>query len=118
MCVSIGRHSDSLDVNRFRCGICHSTLVRLGRFNADGTPAKEKVASGFALYVKEKYSAIKGDNQMTPHKEIMKLIATQYKIDKSKQQAPAASSAGPTLSVSEEQKELERQMSAFDQLSL
>lgn len=47
-----GRHSNSLDTSRKVCGQCRGRLQPLGRFNADGTPAKTRAASAFSLFVK------------------------------------------------------------------
>lgn len=87
VCVaSIGRHSDSIDVSRFRCGRCSGVLLRLGRFNPDGTPAKSRSATGFALYVKEAYGAAKVEHPNTPHRELMKIIAATWSEKKATQQ--------------------------------
>ena len=47
-----GRHSNSLDVEKKCCGVCRGRLEPLGRFNADGTPAKTRAASAYSLFVK------------------------------------------------------------------
>jgi hypothetical protein len=47
-----GRHSNSLDTSKKVCGRCHGHLLPLGRFRADGTPAKTRAASAFSLFVK------------------------------------------------------------------
>lgn len=47
-----GRHSNSLDTDRKVCGQCRGRLHPLGRFNADGTPAKARATSAFSLFVK------------------------------------------------------------------
>ena len=129
--LSYGRHSDSLDVSRMACSRCSGELVSLGRFNADGTPAKARAATAFALFVQAQYSATKQRNPTTPHKDIMKLLSSGYKsskkggIEVEEAEAAASSSAGhgtsaPLLShsllggsVSAAQAELEAQMSAF-----
>ena len=41
----VGRHSDSLDVERFRCGACSGRFVPLGAFSRDGTPARRRKPS-------------------------------------------------------------------------
>ena len=47
-----GRHSNSLNVAKKCCGVCRGRLEPLGRFNADGTPAKTRGASAYSLFVK------------------------------------------------------------------
>jgi hypothetical protein len=47
-----GRHSNSLDTSKKVCGRCRGHLLPLGRFRADGTPAKTRAASAFSLFVK------------------------------------------------------------------
>lgn len=47
-----GRHSNSLDVSKKCCGLCRARLEALGRFNADGTPAKGRAPSAYSLFVK------------------------------------------------------------------
>ena len=51
-----GRHSNSLDTSKKVCGRCHGHLLPLGRFRADGTPAKTRAASAFSLFVKVRTS--------------------------------------------------------------
>ena len=77
-----GRHSASIDVTKKVCGRCKGKLT-LTRLNADGTPAKERAASGFALYVKNHYAETVARNPTTPRKDIMSIVATNYKASKS-----------------------------------
>ena len=104
-----GRHSKKgIDIRRQLCGICHSTLVYSGKMNPDGTvsdilslfvdiysvitfivffqPQKERVASGFSLFVKEHYSAVKASKVQnlarTPsslsHGDVMRTLSKMY----------------------------------------
>jgi hypothetical protein len=98
-------------VTRFRCGRCQGVLLKLGRFNVDGTPAKERVASGFALYVKSTYSTTKAQNPTTPHRDIMKVIAANYQS--TKKATTEAATGVPSKSITAEQLELERQMTSL-----
>lgn len=83
-----GRHSNSLDTDRKVCGMCRARLEPLGRFNADGTPAKARTASAFSLFVKDNFAVAKAAaGPQTPHREVMKVVADMWK-----QQKQAASS--------------------------
>lgn len=119
VCVfSIGRHSDSLDTSLMRCGRCQGALVRLGRFNADGTPAKERAPTAFALFVQQQYSCTKAANPNTPHRDIMKLLSSGYKESKGAATTGGAGSSSSgngdeCQSVSAAQAELEAQMTAL-----
>lgn len=118
VCVlSIGRHSDSLDTSLMRCGRCQGALVRLGRFNADGTPAKERAPTAFALFVQQQYSCTKAANPNTPHRDIMKLLSSGYKDSKGAATTGGAGSSSGNgdecQSVSAAQAELEAQMTAL-----
>ncbi|CAH1268589.1 GCNA [Branchiostoma lanceolatum] len=71
----LGRHSKSLDVERQVCGYCR------GRFqlvNKDGTPAKTRAPSKFALFVKERYGSLKKENTGVPHREVMRLLSSEF----------------------------------------
>ncbi|XP_078603011.1 uncharacterized protein LOC144877030 isoform X2 [Branchiostoma floridae x Branchiostoma japonicum] len=71
----LGRHSKSLDLDRQVCGYCR------GRFqlvNKDGTPAKTRAPSKFALFVKERYGSLKRENAGVPHKEVMRLLSAEF----------------------------------------
>eukprot|EP00058_Branchiostoma_floridae_P025657 XP_002611147.1 hypothetical protein BRAFLDRAFT_125218 [Branchiostoma floridae] len=71
----LGRHSKSLDLDRQVCGYCR------GRFqlvNKDGTPARTRAPSKFALFVKERYGSLKRENAGVPHKEVMRLLSAEF----------------------------------------
>jgi hypothetical protein len=84
--------------------------------------------TGFALYVKESYSATKSRNIGTPHKDIMKIIAEEYKSAKKsgvKGPAPGVDRVDEEAAeegaeefhreaVSEAQAELEAQMGSIE----
>jgi hypothetical protein len=88
-----GRHSDSIDVSRQVCGVCQSVLERLGRFNADGTPAKRRAASGFSLFVKERFAAAKAALPSAAHQDIMRALSAEFRALKIAQQPAAAATA-------------------------
>ncbi|KAJ8920688.1 hypothetical protein NQ315_004827 [Exocentrus adspersus] len=79
---SIGRHSKSLNIERKRCGYCYGKFeILLNKVNKKGeaksvpaTPKKE--ASGFALFVKENYSAHKQPH--LKHGDVMKLLGQKF----------------------------------------
>ncbi|KAK9864667.1 hypothetical protein WJX84_001637 [Apatococcus fuscideae] len=43
------RHSNSIDVSKQVCGACKSKLQSLGRFQADGTPARSRAPTPFSM---------------------------------------------------------------------
>lgn len=96
-----------------RCGRCQGALVRLGRFNADGTPAKERAPTAFALFVQQQYSCTKAANPNTPHRDIMKLLSSGYKESKGVAAIGGAGVGSEYQSVSAAQAELEAQMTAL-----
>ena len=53
------RHANSIDTSKKVCGSCQSSLLFLGRFKADGTPAAKRGASQFSLFVKSNFIAVK-----------------------------------------------------------
>lgn len=71
----IGRHSNSLDVNKYRCA-CGGTIEELGAFNRDGTPCKQRKVSEYQQFVKDNYAAKQKD---TPSKDVMKALAEEWK---------------------------------------
>lgn len=82
MFISIGRHSKSLDIARKRCGHCYGQFellvnrtTRSGRVELKTPNAKQP--SGFALYVKENYGAVKKERDLN-HKEVMKILGQQF----------------------------------------
>ena len=53
-----GRHSKSINTTTQGCGKCGGTLVLMGKFNSDGTPAKEGKANAYSLFVKEHFAEV------------------------------------------------------------
>lgn len=68
------RHSKSIDVTRHRCGRCKSKLVQM-----QPAPGKERKASEYQIFVKENMRRIKKENPGSPQKEMMGLVAKEYK---------------------------------------
>lgn len=74
-----GRHSKSINSATHGCGKCGGTLVLLGQFNQDGTPAKAKQGNSYSMFMKEHFSATKaGCDKGTPHKEVMKIMSRKW----------------------------------------
>ena len=91
--VRVGRHSDSFDESKYRCSRCKERFERVGRVNRDGTPAKPRAATPFALFVKENFATVKAANPATPHKDVMKLLSSAWKERKAATPAPPAPAA-------------------------
>jgi hypothetical protein len=85
---SIHRHSKSIDIVAKRCGYCRGTfelLVNAAKPLKDGsTPVARtpKAPSGFALYVKDNYSAVKKKKNDLKHADVMKLLSQQFAASK------------------------------------
>ncbi|XP_059833046.1 germ cell nuclear acidic protein [Hypanus sabinus] len=74
---TIGRHSKSLDTQRFVCAICNSPLELLSNSVNYSTPAKRELAP-FAKFVKENYSSTKKENERLKHAEIMRKLSVDF----------------------------------------
>jgi hypothetical protein len=77
-----GRHSNSIDTTRKVCGVCHGALEPLGRFNADGTPAKPRVPSQFSLFVKENFASVRKASGVGTPAEVMKRLGGMWRDQK------------------------------------
>lgn len=73
----IGRHSKSLNTQRFVCALCKGQLVLCQPTRKDGTPATAHLAP-FAKYVKENYGSTKQSQQGLSHGAIMKKLSTDF----------------------------------------
>ncbi|XP_034286006.2 germ cell nuclear acidic protein isoform X1 [Pantherophis guttatus] len=74
---TIGRHSKSLDTQRFVCALCKGQLELCQPKLKDGTPAKAPLAP-FAKYVKENYSSVKHSQQGLSHGAIMRKLSADF----------------------------------------
>ncbi|CAM9703105.1 unnamed protein product [Ectocarpus fasciculatus] len=80
----IGRHSKSIDVARqasrlIVCGRCKGRLVLFGTHGTDGKLKKPRAATGFSLFVKERYAEVKGALPPgTKQQQVMKEISRQW----------------------------------------
>ncbi|XP_054845299.1 germ cell nuclear acidic protein isoform X2 [Eublepharis macularius] len=73
----IGRHSKSLDTQRFVCALCKGQLVLREPTRKDGTPAKAPLTP-FAKYVKENYASAKQSQQGLSHGAIMRKLSADF----------------------------------------
>ncbi|XP_020389735.2 germ cell nuclear acidic protein isoform X2 [Rhincodon typus] len=74
---TIGRHSKSLDTQRFVCALCTGPLVLLTKMLKDGTPAKKDLAP-FAKFVKENYSSTKREHKGLQHADVMRQLSADF----------------------------------------
>ncbi|XP_039181275.1 acidic repeat-containing protein isoform X2 [Crotalus tigris] len=74
---TIGRHSKSLDTQRFVCALCKGQLELCQPKLKDGTPAKAPLAP-FAKYVKENYGSVKQAQQGLSHGAIMRKLSADF----------------------------------------
>ena len=100
----VGRHSQSLDVERVLCAKCGGHFVPLGRFTKDGRPASDSKGrggegeqpqlNGFASFVQRFYRPVKKEKGSgTPHKEVMAELSRRYREGKATRE-PAPQEAG------------------------
>ncbi|XP_010223117.1 PREDICTED: acidic repeat-containing protein [Tinamus guttatus] len=79
-CVSckntIGRHSKSLDTERFVCAQCGGQLVLAQK---DGAPARTQLTP-FAKYVKENYGSAKKEQGGLSHVEVMRKLSVDFAL--------------------------------------
>ncbi|KAK6299283.1 hypothetical protein J4Q44_G00307930 [Coregonus suidteri] len=67
----LGRHSKSLDTQRFVCALCTGQLVLL-------TPAKTRAPTPFANFVKENYGSVRQDLVGQSHGEVMRKLSVDF----------------------------------------
>ncbi|XP_023667261.1 germ cell nuclear acidic protein [Paramormyrops kingsleyae] len=67
----IGRHSKSLDTQRFVCALCTGQLVLL-------TPAKSRGPTPFAAFVKENYGNVRQELGGKGHAEVMRKLSADF----------------------------------------
>ncbi|XP_010895043.1 acidic repeat-containing protein [Esox lucius] len=67
----IGRHSKSLDTQRFVCALCTGQLVLL-------TPAKPRAPTPFATFVKENYGNVRQELVGQSHGEVMRKLSADF----------------------------------------
>lgn len=67
----IGRHSKSLDTQRFVCALCTGQLVLL-------TPSKPRAPTPFASFVKENYGTVRQELAGQSHAEVMRKLSADF----------------------------------------
>ncbi|XP_010072349.1 PREDICTED: acidic repeat-containing protein [Pterocles gutturalis] len=77
--ATIGRHSKSLDTERFVCAFCGGQLLLSQPTRKDGTPAKTRLTP-FAKYVKENYGLTKGEQHGMSHAEVMRKLSADFAL--------------------------------------
>ncbi|XP_031645516.1 acidic repeat-containing protein isoform X6 [Oncorhynchus kisutch] len=68
---TLGRHSKSLDTQRFVCALCTGQLVLL-------TPAKPRAPTPFANFVKENYGSVRQNLVGQSHGEVMRKLSVDF----------------------------------------
>lgn len=68
---TIGRHSKSLDTQRFVCALCTGQLVLL-------TPSKSRAPTPFANFVKENYGTVRQELAGQSHAEVMRKLSADF----------------------------------------
>ncbi|XP_035181209.1 acidic repeat-containing protein isoform X1 [Oxyura jamaicensis] len=77
--TTIGRHSKSLDTERFVCALCGGRLVLSQPTQKDGTPARTQLTP-FAKYVKENYGLTKREQHGLSHAEVMRKLSADFAL--------------------------------------
>ncbi|XP_053734851.1 germ cell nuclear acidic protein isoform X1 [Synchiropus splendidus] len=68
---TIGRHSKSLDTQKFACALCMGQLVLL-------TPSKPRAPTPFANFVKENYGTTRQEMAGQSHAEVMRKLSADF----------------------------------------
>ncbi|GAA6069531.1 germ cell nuclear acidic protein isoform X1, partial [Tachysurus ichikawai] len=68
---TIGRHSKSLDTQRFVCALCTGQLVLL-------TPSNTRGPTPFAMFVKENYGMVRQELAGQSHAEVMRKLSADF----------------------------------------
>ncbi|XP_054890664.1 germ cell nuclear acidic protein [Poeciliopsis prolifica] len=68
---TIGRHSKSLDTQKFVCALCTGQLVLL-------TPSKPRAPTPFATFVKENYGNVRQELAGQSHAEVMRKLSADF----------------------------------------
>ncbi|CAI9624138.1 unnamed protein product, partial [Staurois parvus] len=74
---TIGRHSRSLDTERFVCALCKGKLVLQTATRKDGSPATTQLTP-FAKFVKENYGSTKREMTGMSHAEVMRKLGADF----------------------------------------
>ncbi|CAL8263486.1 unnamed protein product [Lota lota] len=68
---TIGRHSKSLDTQRFVCALCTGSLVLL-------TPSNTRAPAPFAIFVKDNYGNVRQELVGKSHTEVMRKLSADF----------------------------------------
>ncbi|XP_069603356.1 germ cell nuclear acidic protein [Ranitomeya imitator] len=74
---TIGRHSKSLDTEKFVCASCKGKLVLQPTNRKDGTPSGNQLTP-FAKFVKENYGSAKKEHAGMSHAEVMRKLSADF----------------------------------------
>ncbi|XP_028940794.1 acidic repeat-containing protein [Antrostomus carolinensis] len=77
--ATIGRHSKSLDTERFVCAFCGGRLVLSQPARKGDTPARPPLTP-FAKYVKENYGLAKREQRGQSHAEVMRKLSADFAL--------------------------------------
>ncbi|KAM4021343.1 germ cell nuclear acidic protein isoform 2-T2 [Anomaloglossus baeobatrachus] len=74
---TIGRHSKSLDTEKFVCALCKGKLVLQTTTRKDGSSSVNQLTP-FAKFVKENYGSAKKDQAGMSHAEVMRKLSADF----------------------------------------
>ncbi|XP_071979791.1 germ cell nuclear acidic protein-like isoform X2 [Engystomops pustulosus] len=74
---TIGRHSKSLDTEKFVCALCKGKLVLQTNSRKDGSPSVNQLTP-FAKFVKENYGSTKKEMLGMSHAEVMRKLSADF----------------------------------------
>ncbi|KAM3912038.1 germ cell nuclear acidic protein [Leptodactylus fuscus] len=74
---TIGRHSKSLDTEKFVCALCKGKLVLQTATRKDGSPSVTQLTP-FAKFVKENYGSAKKEMTGMSHAEVMRKLSSDF----------------------------------------
>ncbi|XP_010185070.1 PREDICTED: acidic repeat-containing protein [Mesitornis unicolor] len=77
--ATVGRHSKSLDTERFVCAFCGGQLALSRRTRKDGTPVRTQLTP-FAEFVKDNYRLAKREQQGLSHAEVMRKLSADFAL--------------------------------------
>ena len=89
-CFSVGRHSKSLNTDKFLCGYCKGKFELItnaapmtpGSAVGSGAPKTPRTPNKFAMFVKENYNTVKQKNKDLKHGDVMKELSKLFAASK------------------------------------
>lgn len=88
------RHSKSINLERHRCGACKGELKQTKPVPR-AKPGKE---SEYQRFMKEQMRVLKAEHPGSPQKEIMRMVASRWEKEKSKEAGATKADSGPSSS--------------------